>query len=131
MVPVDLPADSASRPRVQRNWLQGVRRGLRLACPACGSGPLFGKYLKVLTECRSCGHNLSEYRADDAPHYFTILLVGHLIVPSVLMLEKAAAPPIWAQLALWVPMTLAMTLLLLPRIKGAVIGAHWAASIKG
>jgi len=47
------------------------------------------------------------------------------------MLEKAAAPPIWAQLALWVPMTLAMTLLLLPRIKGAVIGAHWAASIKG
>ena len=43
-----------------------------------------------------------------------------------MVLERAAAPPIWMQIAFWVPLTLAMTLLLLPRVKGAVIGVQWA-----
>lgn len=92
---------------------------------------MYRAYLKVVDRCQACGHELGSYRADDAPPYFTILLVGHLIVPSVLMLERAAAPPEWVQMALWIPLTLALTFALLPRIKGAVIGLHWSASIKG
>ncbi len=115
----------------QPNWLTGIMRGLRLACPGCGNGPLFSSYLKVQPTCGNCGLALDGYRADDAPPYFTILLVGHLIVPMVLMLERVAAPPEWVAISIWVPMTLALTLVLLPRIKGAVIGLHWAAAING
>jgi uncharacterized protein (DUF983 family) len=92
---------------------------------------LYRAFLKVRPHCSACGHALDVYRSDDAPPYFTILIVGHLIVPSVLMSEKWAAPAEWVQIAIWVPLTLGLTLALLPRVKGAVIGAHWAASITG
>jgi uncharacterized protein (DUF983 family) len=114
-----------------RNWVQGVLRGLRRVCPACGKGPLYRSYLKVEPRCRACGHELDSYRADDAPPYFTILVVGHLIVPSILMVQLWAAPPEWVQLAVWLPLTVALTAALLPCIKGAVIGVHWAVSITG
>lgn len=117
--------------RAVPNWLTGVLRGLRQVCPGCGRGRLYGRYLKVEPTCKACGLALGSYRADDAPPYFTILLVGHLVVPSILMLERAAAPPEWVHIALWVPLILALTLVLLPRIKGAVIGLHWAAKITG
>ena len=92
---------------------------------------MFTGYLRVGTACTRCGLPLSSFRADDAPPYFTIMLVGHIIVPAMLMLEQASHPPEWVHMALWLPLTLALTLLLLPRVKGAVIGWHWAAAIRG
>ena len=74
---------------------------------------------------------LLSFRADDAPPYFTILLLGQVIIPAMLMLERTAHPPESMYALLWVPLTLALTLLLLPRIKGAVIGWRWAAAIRG
>lgn len=112
-----------------RRWLQALRLGFRQLCPQCGRGSLFGSYLKVRPTCSSCGLALANYRADDAPPYFTILLVGHVIVPAMLLLEQSAHPPEWVHAALWLPLTLAMSLALLPRIKGAVIGWQWAAAV--
>jgi uncharacterized protein (DUF983 family) len=118
-------------PAPSGRWLCALRRGLRRRCPACGEGRLFDGFLRPSPRCTACGLETGAFRADDAPPYFTILLVGHLVVPLVLALERAAAPPFWAQAALWLPLTLALTLLLLPRIKGAVIGWQWAAGIRG
>ena len=70
--------------------------------------------------------DLARHRTDDAPAYFTILIVGHMIVPMVLVIEKSFAPPLWLQTMVWVPLTLALVLLILPRIKGAMIGVQWA-----
>lgn len=109
----------------------GLRRGLRLRCPACGDGLLFARYLKLHPTCTSCGLKLDEFRADDAPPYFTILIVGHIVIPGMLLLEQLRHPPSWVQVALWIPLTLALTLLLLPRVKGAVIGFQWAQRIRG
>ena len=36
------------------------------------------------------------------------------------------SPPTWIQMAIWLPLTLGLTLALLPLIKGAVIGVQWA-----
>lgn len=130
-----MPFDSAPDPLTPqtnpRDWLKALRLGFRRLCPRCGRGAMFLKYLKVQPACPGCGLALSSFRADDAPPYFTILLVGHVIVPAMLMLEQAAHPPEWVHAALWLPLTLALTLLLLPRIKGAVIGWHWAAALRG
>jgi len=92
---------------------------------------MFVRYLKVEPHCSDCGLALSSFRSDDAPPYFTIMLVGHVVVPAMLMLEQMFHPPEWVHVVLWLPLTLAMTLLLLPRIKGALIGWHWAAAVKG
>jgi uncharacterized protein (DUF983 family) len=108
-----------------RAW-SAFRHGFRCRCPACGRGRLFRGYLAVNDACPECSRPLSVYRSDDAPPYFTVLIVGHIVLPGVLLLEAAASPPAWLQMALWLPMTLGLTLVLLPRIKGAVIAVHWA-----
>ena len=114
-----------------RSLWRAMRRGFARRCPACGVGRLFHHYLTVDAACGHCGEALHHQRADDAPPYFTIVLVGHLIVPAALMLEQYSHPPTWVHYALWLPLTLAMTLLLLPRIKGAVIGGQWAGRMHG
>jgi uncharacterized protein (DUF983 family) len=113
------------------SWFRGLVRGLKQRCPCCGETNLYARYLKVNQTCLRCGLAVGEIRADDAPPYFTILLVGHIIVPSMLILEELRHPPEWVHAALWVPLTLILTLFLLPRVKGAVIAVHWAARIKG
>ena len=59
-------------------------RGAMLKCPACGIGSLFRRYLKVADHCAQCGEALHHHRADDAPPYFTIVIVGHIVVSLVL-----------------------------------------------
>jgi uncharacterized protein (DUF983 family) len=113
------------------SWFRGVRRGIAQRCPACGETRLYRRYLKVNDVCLRCGLAVGEIRSDDAPPYFTILLVGHIIVPSMLILEELYHPPQWVHFALWVPLTLLLTLTLLPRVKGAVIALHWANKIRG
>jgi uncharacterized protein (DUF983 family) len=111
--------------------LTGLRRGFVRRCPACGGNGLFSGYLRAASACPSCGLEVGEYRSDDAPPYFTIFLVGHIVVPAMLTAERWWHPPAWLHLAVWVPLTLALTLMLLPLIKGAVIGAQWALRVKG
>jgi uncharacterized protein (DUF983 family) len=127
-----MPDDTtAASPRSAPSTGLGLRRGLRLRCPACGDGPLFARYLKPHATCARCGLQLDEFRSDDAPPYFTILIVGHIVIPGMLLLEQIEHPPSWLHIVLWVPLTLALTLLFLPRIKGAVIGFQWAQRIRG
>jgi len=108
------------------SFLALLARGFRGWCPHCGQGRIFRRYLKVSPHCPACGHDLDRYPSDDGPAYFTILLVGQLVVAPLLFF-----PVIWqAPVAVIVPATLVplggLTLLLLPRIKGAVIGALYA-----
>ena len=103
-----------------------IFRGWRGRCPRCGAGALFSSFLKMQSNCPSCGLALEPFRADDAPAYFTILAVGHVVVPMVLAFEKYGdQPPLWAHALLWLPLSVVLALLLLPRIKGAVIALLW------
>lgn len=106
-------------------------RGWRQTCPSCGEGALYRKYLKVADRCPSCGEELFHQRADDAPPYFTMVIVGHVVVGGVLILEKAVAPPSWVHLVIWLPLTVALSLWLLPRVKGALVGLQWALRMHG
>lgn len=92
---------------------------------------MFGRYLKVDDHCSACGLELAGHRADDAPPYFTILIVAHIVVPLMLLLEQRAQPAEWVHLALWLPLTVLLSLWLLPRIKGALIGLQWARRMHG
>ncbi len=108
-----------------------VGRGLRRSCPHCGAAGIFKGYLKVHENCNSCDAPVGEIRADDLPPYLTIFLVGHIVVPTLLLVEAMYHPPLWLQMAVWPTVTLALTLGFLPFIKGAALGLMWYLKIKG
>ncbi len=104
----------------------GITRGFRRRCPQCGQGPLLQAYLKVVSPCPDCGHDNAQYPSDDAPPYFTILIAGHVLITPLVVAPFVWTLPPWAVLAVALPVSAALTLWLLPRVKGAVIGTHWA-----
>ena len=127
---VETPVDGAAAGAPRNVW-NAMGRGLRNLCPACGQGAIFYKYLKVSDACPACGTALHHHRADDAPSYFTMLIVGHVAGAGVLALEKAYAPDAWVHIAIWFPLTIGLSLGLLPRIKGALICLQWALRMHG
>ncbi len=111
-------------------FLQSMRRGLKGRCPHCGEGKLFRSYLKVTPTCTACGHDLAKYPADDGPAYFTILIVGHLLVAPLLIFPVIWEASPWIMVpATLVPLTVA-SLVLLPLNKGWFIGLLYALGIK-
>jgi len=115
----------------QRPALTSILRGFNCHCPSCGKGKLFYRFLKVADNCPECGEELHHHRADDAPPYFTIMVVGHIVVPMMLWLEVAYMPPIWVHVAIWPLLTLVLSLWFLPRLKGATVGWQWALRMDG
>lgn len=120
-----------SIPSAKHSTFAAVRRGLMLSCPACGRGRLLHRYLKPVETCASCGERYGHMRADDAPPWMTILIVGHIVVPLLLATEQAWHPEAWVHFAIWPALTVALTLALLPRCKGVVLGVMWANGLTG
>lgn len=114
-----------------RSTVESMTKGFRLRCPKCGEGKLFQSYLVVSPACSVCGEELHHQRADDAPAYFTMFIVGHIVIGLVLAVEQTYEPPLWLHAALFLPLLLGMSLWLLPRIKGTLIGLQWAQRMHG
>ena len=110
---------------------RSLLRGSLCRCPACGQGRMFGSYLKVAPQCAACAEELHHQRADDAPPYVVISIVGHVIVALILAVELAYQPPVWLHMALWLPLTVILSLLLLPPVKGSLVGLQWALRMHG
>jgi len=115
----------------QRSLGESMMRGFRQRCPACGEGKVFRSFLKVNDHCPSCGEALHHHRADDAPPYFTIFIVGHIVVPLAAYVERAYAPDMVWQAVAWSLASVLMSLWFLPRVKGSLIGLQWANHMHG
>lgn len=121
----------SQRPAPRDKW-QSIKRGFMGKCPHCGEGQMFRAYLKVNDACPACGEELHHQRADDAPPYMTIFVVGHIIGAGILFVdERNFAVPDWAQGLGWALLTLILSLWLLPKMKGALIGWQWALRMHG
>ncbi|SIO58041.1 Uncharacterized conserved protein, DUF983 family [Bradyrhizobium erythrophlei] len=135
--------NSASKALVRRIWNQGavdsdkrdiwasMKRGFRGRCPRCGEGRLFRAFLKVDDVCPACGLDLTSQRADDLPAYLVIVIVGHIMVLTALWIETDYSPPVWLQLAVYLPFTSIASLILLQPVKGAVVVMQWALRMHG
>jgi len=115
----------------KRDLWSSLKRGFRGRCPRCGEGKLFRAFLKVDNRCSVCGLDLTPHRADDLPAYLVIVIVGHIVVPTALMIETDYSPPVWLQLAIYLPLTVLMALALLQPVKGVVVGLQWALRMHG
>lgn len=123
MVDVSFIEDRETRPALIRGW--------RGRCPNCGNGKILHRYLKVNDNCSSCGEAFHHHRADDGPAYLTILLVGHIMAPSILMVFTKFRPDPLVLASTFSFGCLALSLLLLPRFKGAMIAFQWAKRMHG
>jgi uncharacterized protein (DUF983 family) len=92
---------------------------------------MFRAFLKVTDRCAVCGEDLHHQQADDAPAYFVIFAVGHIVVPLALSVEFTFAPPYWLHAVLWMPLTLGLALGLLQPFKGAIVAWQWAHRMHG
>lgn len=115
----------------ERPTRQAMMRGLRGRCPSCGEGKLFRSYLKVADHCLDCGEALHHQRADDGPAYLTILLVSHLGAPLLLACYMAWRPSAMTMVITFGLGAIILSLLLLPRIKGGMVGLQWARRMHG
>lgn len=115
----------------QRQRKPAMLNGLRQRCPNCGEGRLFTRYLKVAPACEACGQSFAQQKADDGPAYFTILVMCHIagFMLHFMIVYSDLGPMATALLISAV--VLLGSLLMLPRIKGIMIGWQWADRLHG
>jgi uncharacterized protein (DUF983 family) len=106
-------------------------RGFRQTCPRCGKTRLFASFLKAQPQCSACDQELGHIRADDFPPYLTMVVVGHIVVPLILLTERELQPSIAVHLAVWLPAVVLLTFWFLPRLKGMIISLMLHLGLKG
>jgi uncharacterized protein (DUF983 family) len=115
----------------ERDMRSAMLRGWRRRCPSCGSGPMLRGYLKVRDDCPVCGDALHHHRADYGPAYLTILIVGHVMAPLILWFFTAFRPDPIVLMSVFSVGCVALSLYLLPRLKGMIVGIQWAKHMHG
>lgn len=115
----------------ERSVGRAMGRGALLRCPHCGKGRMFRAYLKVADECNACGEELSHHRADDLPPYVAITIVGHVIIFLMLHMDMEYHVAPITYIYTMVPLAIILPLLILPSIKGAIVGLQWANRMYG
>ena len=123
--------DAATAAPDERPLGRAIKRGMLNRCPACGTGRLFRAYVKPVDHCAACGQDYTAQRADDLPPYLVITIVGHLVVAGYMATDLVWPLTTWQHLAIWTPITLILSLLLLQPVKGGTIGLQWAIRMHG
>lgn len=125
-----MPFDNTEQPE-ERPVKKAMLRGWRRRCPSCGSGPMLRGYLKVRDTCPVCQEPLHHHRADDGPAYLTILVVGHIMAPLLHITFTHFRPEPLVLATVFSVGCVALSLFLLPRLKGSIVGLQWAKRMHG
>jgi uncharacterized protein (DUF983 family) len=126
--PTTAPSQNDDQERLRK---PAMIRGWRGKCPNCGAGPLLHSYLKVNDHCAVCGQEFHHHRADDGPAYLTILLVGHLMGFMLHFVFVTFRPEPIVLFTIFSVGSIGLSLYLLPRLKGAIVGFQWAKEMGG
>ncbi|MEL6702057.1 MAG: DUF983 domain-containing protein, partial [Pseudomonadota bacterium] len=81
--------------------------------------------------CGSCGTEFHHHRADDGPAWLTMLVVGHLMAPLLHIVFVEFRPEPLVLFGVFATGCVGLSLYLLPRIKGAMIGFQWSRRMHG
>ena len=122
-IPRHSEEDRPLRPAMLKGW--------RRKCPNCGKGPLLSGYLKVRSSCSVCKQDLHHHRADDGPAYLTILIVGHLMAPLLHIVFTTWRPEPLVLFSIFAVGCIALSLYLLPRLKGVIVAIQWSRYMHG
>lgn len=115
----------------ERAFWPALRKGWGRKCPNCGNGPMLSGYLKVRDACPVCREELHHHKADDGPAYLTILIVGHLMAPLLHIVFVRFRPEPLILFTIFAVGCVALSLYLLPRLKGVIVAFQWARFMHG
>ena len=108
-----------------------IRRGLARRCPRCGEGAVLKGYLTRVPACAVFGEDLSHISADDGPAWATLIVVGHVLAPFLVILGRDERIPVWIAIVALAAMMLAGVWWCLPRFKGLFIALIWRPGATG
>lgn len=115
----------------ERPIRSAMLKGWKRRCPNCGTGRMLSGYLTVRDTCTECAEPLHHHRADDGPAYLTILIVGHLMAPLILLVFTTYRPAPIVLASTFTVGCAALSLYLLPRFKGMIVAIQWAKRMHG
>ena len=118
-------AQSTGTASHQTTVSQSALRGLGCKCPRCGEGRLYAGFLTLAAKCESCALDYTFIDSGDGPAVFVIMIAGAIVVACALIVEVKYQPPFWVHAALWLPLTLAVTLWPLRAIKSLLIALQF------
>jgi len=99
--------------------------GLLCRCPRCGEGALYRGYLSLADRCPKCGLDYGFADSGDGPAVFIILFVGLIVTGGALIVEILYRPPYWVHALLWLPLAIALPLLILRPFKAFLIALQF------
>lgn len=95
-----------------------------MRCPECGKGGVFSAYLRFHDACPACGADFKAADAGDGPAVFVILIVGAIVAPLLIVLQRLALPD-WLALAITMIAAIVLCLAFLPPFKATLFALQW------
>lgn len=102
-----------------------IDSGLRGVCPQCGARTLFKSFVAFADHCPNCGLNFAAFNVGDGPVVFLTLGIGALVTILALWVEFTFEPGVLIHVLLWVPLTFALTMVLLRFAKGLLLALEY------
>jgi uncharacterized protein (DUF983 family) len=99
-------------------------------CPACGEGKLFRAYLKQVEACAACEEKFGHIRADDAAPWATLIVLGHVVLPVILLFNWDWMP-LWPAMLSMSALLMVLALALLPVSKALFLAILWQTRAPG
>jgi uncharacterized protein (DUF983 family) len=81
--------------------------------------------LRYAERCSACGLDFSSFNVGDGPAAFLTLILGTIVVIGAVAVELTWSPPLWVQMAIWTPVTLAGVVLSLRLAKGWLLALEY------
>lgn len=105
----------------QSPYIRSLKVMMQERCPRCGEGALFAGFLKINEKCAHCGLPLAEHDSGDGPAVFLIFIIGTIVPVLALIAEMVWHPPYWLHAVLWLPMIVALTIVMLRPAKSLTL----------
>ena len=81
--------------------------------------------------CSACGLDFTAFNVGDGPAAILTLVLGAVVVGTAITIQLTLDPPIWLQLIVWLPVTVASVVGALRVCKAALLGAEYRAREAG
>ncbi|WP_294060089.1 DUF983 domain-containing protein [Sphingomonas sp.] len=102
-----------------------ILSGLQGCCPRCGARTLFRSAIAFADRCTRCGLDYRAFNVGDGPVVFLTLGIGTLVTVLALWVEFTFEPGLLVHALLWIPLTLALTVLALRIAKGWLLALEY------
>ena len=86
---------------------------------------MFEGYLSLPASCSHCGLNYSKFDSADGPAVFVMFVVGFIVVAAAFIVEVSYRPPYWLHAALWLPLSIVLSLVFLRPFKGIMLALQY------